>query len=137
MFGWYQAARVCYAYLSDVPGSNLDDKSIERAFQSSKWFTRGWTLQELLAPDHLVFYDTAWAKIGGRENLAKLVKSITGIHHLFAFHRASVAQKMSWASRRQTTRVEDQAYCLLGLFGVNMPPLYVSGFMFRVQLNDC
>jgi len=95
----YRAARVCYAYLSGVPGSNLDDESIEKAFRSSKWFTRGCTFQGLLAPDHLVFYDIAWAKIGGKENLAKLVKSITGTHHLFAFHQASVAQKISWAVR--------------------------------------
>jgi hypothetical protein len=54
------------------------------------------------------------------------VASITGIRHLFNFEEASIAQKFSWASERETTRIEDTAYCLVGIFGVNMALLYVD-----------
>ena len=131
MFEWYQNAQVCYAYLSDVgpePSST---------FKQSKWFTRGWTLQELLAPEIMVFFDRDWKEIGTKLRMRKLIESVTGITHLINFELASVAQKMSWASKRQTTRVEDQAYCLMGLFGVNMPPLYREGqkAFLRLQLE--
>jgi len=131
MFKWYRDAQVCYAYLSDVgpePSST---------FQQSKWFTRGWTLQELLAPEIMVFFDRDWKEIGTKLRMRKLIESVTGITHLINFELASVAQKMSWASKRQTTRVEDKAYCLMGLFGVNMPPLYGEGqkAFLRLQLE--
>jgi hypothetical protein len=130
MFEWYRNAQVCYAYLSDVgpePSST---------FEQSKWFTRGWTLQELLAPEMMVFFNRDWKEIGTKLRMRKLIESVTGITHLTNFELASVAQKMSWASRRPTTRVEDQAYCLMGLFGVNMPPLYGEGqkAFLRLQL---
>lgn len=127
MFHWYQDAEICYAYLSDVEGGFGIPKNRD-AFRFSKWFTRGWTLQELVAPDNLVFFDSTWHNIGTKEDLEKTVRAITGIQHLFNFEEASTAQKMSWASKRETTRIEDMAYCLMGLFGVNMPPLYVSSF---------
>jgi hypothetical protein len=84
-------------------------------------------LQELLAPTDLEFFDQKWVKIGTRYTLRSLVSEITGINDLLRFRGASIAQKMSWASRRETTRVEDAAYSLMGLFGVNMPPLYGEG----------
>lgn len=127
MFDWYRRAEVCYAYLTDVNLVSTYHSTKEKSFRNSAWFTRGWTLQELLAPQWVEFYDVNWKEIGTKSSLAPLITSITGIAHLFKFTDASIAQKMSWASKRQTTRIEDQSYCLLGLFGVHMPPLYGEG----------
>ena len=126
---------MCYAYLADVPGGEIDYYDIDSTFRRSKWFTRGWTLQELLAPPTVIFYNCVWVEIGTKKTLETLVSAITGIEHLFGFEKASVAQKMSWASKRETLREEDMAYCLLGLFGINMPPLYGEGesAFFRLQ----
>ena len=126
MFNWYREADVCYAYLSDVP-TGSGPYSRKGPFRCSKWFTRGWTLQELLAPGNLVFFNQEWEEIGTKGLLAKLVSEITGIENVQGFKKACVAQKMSWASKRETTRVEDMAYSLMGIFGVNMPPLYGEG----------
>ena len=126
MFQWYRRAEVCYAYLSDVPSSSLHSE-VEGAFRKSQWFTRGWTLQELLAPESVEFFDRNWVEIGTKASLQELIIDITGVRHLFNYTEACVAQKMSWASKRKTTRIEDQAYCLLGLFDVSMPPLYGEG----------
>ena len=131
MFKWYKDSQVCYSYLSDVK---------ERSdFADSQWFTRGWTLQELLAPEFLIFYDNNWKEIDTKPRLLRKIESITGIsvEHLVNFEDASIAQIMSWASRRRTTRIEDQAYCLMGLFGINMPPLYGEGSssFLRLQLE--
>ncbi|KAH9213242.1 heterokaryon incompatibility protein-domain-containing protein, partial [Leptodontidium sp. 2 PMI_412] len=129
MFQWYRGSQVCYAFLSDVPeGLTIKKHHKKRSkFRKSKWWTRGWTLQELLAPRKVVFYDCGWGEIGTRGYLQGLVHSITGIRDLDNFMQASIARKMSWASKRKTKRVEDQAYCLLGIFNVNMPPLYGEG----------
>lgn len=108
MFRWYRDAGICYAYLSDVSGP-LEKANNKDAFRFSKWFTRGWTLQELLAPDDLTFFDMNWQEIGTKEGLRDTIARVTGIRHLFNFEDASVAQKMSWASKRETTRIEDQA----------------------------
>lgn len=104
---------------------------------SSKWFTRGWTLQELLAPYYVDFFDRNWIWIGSKASLDDSIKTRTGILDFLNYKTASVAQKMSWASWRETTRIEDQAYCLLGLFGVHMPPLYGEGenAFIRLQLE--
>jgi hypothetical protein len=136
MFRWYRDAEICYAYLSDVSAPLTKSDNMD-AFRFSKWFTRGWTLQELLAPDELTFFDKDWKEIGTKEGLRETISKVTGIKHLFNFEDASVAQKMSWAARRETTRLEDQAYCLLGIFGVNMPPLYGEGpsAFLRLQLE--
>jgi len=142
MFKWYRDAQVCYVYLSDVDtrheriGIDLQF-SIDLQFRESQWFTRGWTLQELLAPEALEFFDKNWTEIGTKNSLQARITKATGIKHLFNFQEACVATKMSWASKRQTTRVEDQAYCLMGLFGVNMPPLYGEGenAFLRLQLE--
>ena len=131
MYLWYQRAEVCYAYLADVPGCE-DDCDFERSgFSQSRWFTRGWTLQELLAPSSLVFLDETWVEIGTKASLQELVSEITGIDSQILLDYdgsyITVAQKMYWASKRETTRVEDRAYSLMGLFGVNMPLLYGEG----------
>jgi hypothetical protein len=142
MFRWYQKAQTCYAYLSDVPGGeDLDHSRGDSEFRRSKWFTRGWTLQELLAPEIVVFYNHDWVEIGTKAFMSELISSITGIDLEFLMGtsevKASVAQKMSWASDRQTTRLEDTAYCLMGLFDVNMPLLYGEGkkAFYRLQLE--
>lgn len=127
MFRWYKDAQVCYAYLSDVPEGDGDPSAAGSAFRNSKWFTRCWTLQELLAPSRVVFYNHDWTEIGTKSSLCDVITFVTGIKPLANHQDASVAQKMSWASRRETTREEDMAYCLMGLFGVNMPPLYGEG----------
>ncbi|KAG8531370.1 uncharacterized protein KY384_002999 [Bacidia gigantensis] len=127
MYAWYKAAEVCYVYLADVP-------TVE--FADSRWFTRGWTLQELLAPSRLNFYASDWSFIGSpgsssvyENNSMTQISVATGISgFLLASHqKASIAQKMSWMANRETKRGEDMVYCLLGLFGVNMPLLYGEG----------
>ncbi|KAI1736248.1 heterokaryon incompatibility protein-domain-containing protein [Xylaria scruposa] len=139
MFCWYTNASICYAYLSDVPPSSTvnDAKS---AISSSRWFTRGWTLQELLAPKELRFFGSTWSFLGTRSELSTTIEQITGISRPFllglvSLSEASVAQRMAWASRRVTKRKEDMAYCLLGIFNVTMPMVYGEGeqSFFRLQ----
>jgi hypothetical protein len=101
MFSWYQDALVCYVYLSDVPSAG--DAACGSVFQKSAWFTRGWTLQELLAPETVIFFDQDWIEIGTKATLEDELMSITKITHLFDFSEACIAQKMSWAAKRKTT----------------------------------
>ncbi|KAF2810968.1 uncharacterized protein BDZ99DRAFT_570249 [Mytilinidion resinicola] len=132
MYKWYANASRCYAYLADVSRTTSEEDSHE-SIQGSKWFCRGWTLQELLAPKHMILYGSDWCKLGTREELSYDISVATGIHEPALrgsqeeLGKYSVAQRMSWASRRETTRPEDMAYCLLGLFNVNMPLLYGEG----------
>lgn len=131
MFQWYRSASICYAYLSDVPADDIP-RDPGSKFMSSRWFTRGWTLQELLASKNLRFYDSEWHCLGSKGEMCTMVESITGIPRPFLLgiaelHDASVAQRMSWAARRVTKRNEDTAYCLLGIFGVTMPMIYGEG----------
>lgn len=130
MSKWYQDAAVCYAYLSDVDSSE-DPTASESSFSRSRWFTRGWTLQELLAPAEVVFLASNWIEIGTKKSLCSEVSRITRISQKVlkegSWATYSVAGKMSWASGRRTTRLEDEAYCLMGLFNVNMPLLYGEG----------
>jgi hypothetical protein len=127
MFRYYREAAVCYTYLSDVCG----DESRELQIRSSRLFTRGWTLQELLAPTNMSFFDRNWTHLGTRAELATLVSNITGIEEIYIGGRdleeASVAQRMSWASRRETTKPEDCVYSLLGIFDVGMEVRYGEG----------
>ncbi|KAI1127859.1 HET-domain-containing protein [Nemania abortiva] len=125
MYAWYRDSVFCYVFLADV------DASLG-AFAKSRWFTRGWTLQELLAPRKVIFFDGRWQLLGDREGLADTISKITRIH-IGALHdrntvpEYSIAQRMSWAADRQTSRQEDIAYCLLGIFDVSMPLLYGEG----------
>jgi hypothetical protein len=136
MFKWYQEAGICYAYLSDLPaGADLD-----ACLPKCRWFFRGWCLQELLAPTDLLFLDTAWTTVGSRSGLRKIISQITRIDEDVVvdskrMYDLPIARRMSWAATRSTTRVEDQAYCLLGIFDVNMPMLYGEGEkeFFRLQ----
>ncbi|KAI0689852.1 hypothetical protein C8T65DRAFT_672515 [Cerioporus squamosus] len=131
MYTYYAHAEVCFAYLGDVPTvCVLDD--VDSAFRRSRWFTRGWTLQELIAPDHVVFVSASWEIIGTKADLAPLLAEITWVPvPVFLLEEEvrdiSVARRMSWASNRVTTRPEDEAYCLMGIFEVNMPTLYGEG----------
>lgn len=143
MFAWYRDSAKCYAYLSDVSRANMYQE-----FPKSRWFTRGWTLQELLAPKDVIFYDQDWDEMSTRSNNAEEISRIAGIdawalsssYPLRAvnepFSSFCVATKMSWASRRETTRLEDIAYCLLGIFNVNMPLLYGEGNSAFVRLQE-
>ncbi|KAG9185083.1 hypothetical protein G6011_03030 [Alternaria panax] len=144
MFGWYRNATKCYAYLSDV--SFDASKSGEAGYlhsqlKESRWFTRGWTLQELIAPGDVTVYDHEWKRIGTKKELLGPLSAITGIDSLALSHRCdlkelSVAKRLSWAARRETTRVEDRAYCLLGLLDVNMTLIYGEGEKAFMRLQD-
>ena len=139
MWHWYSKAGECYAYLSDVTWEDGDYDASKVAFRQSIWFTRGWTLQELLAPHDVIFFDSKWKSFGTKQDLSNEISAVTGISagQLITPDSACVATKMSWVSKRATSRVEDIAYCMLGLFGVNMPLLYGEGenaFM-RLQLE--
>ncbi|KAL2877714.1 hypothetical protein SGCOL_007053 [Colletotrichum sp. CLE4] len=134
MYRWYANAFTCCAYLEDVQPED-DPNSFVSRFGQSRWFTRGWTLQELLAPGTVSFFNAAWKNIGTRASLALKISSITNIPIMYLkdsmprahIRNAKVAERMAWAAWRQTTRKEDRAYSLLGLFDVNMPLLYGEG----------
>jgi hypothetical protein len=119
MYRWYKNAYVCYAYLSDVLVVQ-DGKVDSSAFAKSRWFTRGWTLQELIAPSNLIFYSRDWKSFGTKAELKAEISNITGVGVSIldgqSPQSASVAARMFWASKRVTTRVDDTAYCLIGLF---------------------
>jgi hypothetical protein len=131
MYLWYKEAKKCYAYLADV-SIRVDLHNADSEFAHSKWFTRGWTLQELLAPSNVMFYSSTWDWLGEKITLCGILSEITGIDEDIllgtrSVNLASVAKRISWASRRRTTRPEDRAYSLMGIFSVNMPMLYGEG----------
>jgi len=131
MYLWYKNARICYAYLEDV-NFPYDESVVEpKPLHESRWFTRGWTLQELIAPAVVEFYNKNWVEIGTKISRQNEISRITGIDITVLRgdepSTCNVAQRMSWASQRTTTRTEDTAYCLMGLFNVNMPLLYGEG----------
>ena len=159
MYRWYQNSKECYVYLVDVHWDSSSDHPLplsREEFAKSQWFLRGWTLQELLAPRSVIFFDEVWNRIGNRGELCRPIADTTGIDVEWLltndddhwqpprerpadcerkadcrFHAEvgglSIATKMSWASKRKTSRVEDTAYCLIGIFGINMPHLYGEG----------
>lgn len=160
MFAWYRAAQVCYAYMYDVPG-DIDppasshssgsewwvgapggmDPLTSSYFSGSEWFRRGWTLQELIAPQNMVFYSQAWAYLGNKSDLHETLSKITRIDRgiLLGATRLdsiSIATRMSWAAARETTPIEDEAYCLMGLFDVNMPIIYGEGVKEFIRLQE-
>jgi hypothetical protein len=156
MFKWYAASMICYAYMPDVlsvpeflrpsprakggtndmprSSSQLAGMNSERpsAFSTPRWFSRGWTLQELIAPFKVIFYTESWERIGSKKEFAYQISRVTGIPESILTHSSilntvSALNRMAWASKRQTTREEDMAYCLLGIFDVNIPLLYGEG----------
>ena len=123
MYHWYQDSGICYAYLADV--------LIMDQLSNSRWFTRGWTLQELIAPSIVIFLNKEWQQIGTKLGLGSIISKVTGVPNSILQganpQSASLAERMSWAANRKTTRIEDLAYSLMGIFNVNMPLLYGEG----------
>jgi hypothetical protein len=157
MFAWYSYAEECYVYLSEMSTSDLDGNTIPKVITEAEWFTRGWTLQELLASKTRIFCAADWKILGQISckfqpaysaayseqslDLTTAVSKTTGIessylNKLITLDDASIAKRMSWAAPRRTTRVEDRAYCLLGLFGVNMLPIYGEGRNAFIRLQE-
>ncbi|KAH8650290.1 heterokaryon incompatibility protein-domain-containing protein [Tricladium varicosporioides] len=142
MYRWYQEAEVCYAYLADVSLShvNTGTNATNREFQASKWFTRGWTLQELLTLERVIFLNKDWYEIGTKSGLQSIISQITRIPGNFLLgedlNYASIAQRMSWVSGRRTTRKEDLAYSLMGIFGIYIPMLYGEGGRAFLRLQE-
>ena len=137
MFRWYQKAAKCYAYLSDVSVGDHrraglpPEQSWQRSFRNSRWFTRGWTLQELLAPVSVEFFSAEGQRLGSKNSLVHELHDITGIpvqalrgHPLNQF---GIEERMQWARGRNTGREEDMAYSLLGIFNVCIPLIYAEG----------
>ena len=122
MFNWYARSKVCYAYIEDAKCFDLKISRDVKEFADCRWFSRGWTLQELIIPPEVVFLSGHWDEFGTRRSISSILSKITGIdleilenptsERLF---QVSIAKRMSWASHRETTRVEDVAYCLLGI----------------------
>ena len=150
MFRWYRNAAKCYVYLSDVSTNdhhqnNLSFQSWEPAFRKSRWFTRGWTLQELIAPPSVEFFSLEGNRLGDKKSLERQVHEVTGLAVralqgvLFEF---SVAERMLWAEKRATKREEDKAYSLLGIFDIHMPLIYGEGIKnafrrLREEIDKC
>lgn len=135
MWRWYEGCGVCYVFLEDLDAETEGDGDGGWGqLAQCRWFTRGWTLQELLAPREMVFYDARGRVVGTKETLASSLARITGIPRGVlvdatgcARRKMCAAARMSWAATRQTSRAEDTAYCLLGLFDIAMPLLYGEG----------
>lgn len=137
MFRWYQRAAKCYVYLSDVdvPNDNGDAENTSTAWKAplcrSRWFTRGWTLQELLAPFSVEFFSQQGKLLGTRTSLVVEIHNATGIPIEALGGRSlsdfSVEDRFAWAAARTTTLKEDKVYCLLGMFGVFLPLIYGEG----------
>ncbi|PIL32571.1 hypothetical protein GSI_05274 [Ganoderma sinense ZZ0214-1] len=149
MYRWYAYAGVCYAFLHDVKPRRVgSDQSRWRSdFVKSKWFKRGWTLQELIASRVVIFVCQApgrsggWQVLGSKHNLAAAISSATNIDvAVLTFEKPlqkiPVAQRMAWAQSRETSRLEDEAYCLMGIFGVNMQANYGEGRYAFVRLQE-
>ena len=137
MYRYYALSPVCYAFLKDVDGDkafhpNLGDQPGWGQFHASRWHRRGWTLQELIAPRFVLFLSKEWKVMGTKLDLAKEIEKAAHVPtSLLTLQRSledfSIGQRMSWAVDRRTTRLEDEAYCLLGIFDINMPTLYGEG----------
>ncbi|TBU37284.1 hypothetical protein BD309DRAFT_631896 [Dichomitus squalens] len=142
MYRWYECASNCYALLDDVPSVEVEDpRHPTSSFRRSRWHRRGWTLQELIAPCSVIFLSKGWKVIGNKHTLADLIEEVTGIDRYVLTHErrvedCSVACRMSWAAGRETRRVEDEAYCLMGIFGVYMPILYGEGRNAFLRLQE-
>ena len=140
MWTYYRKAESCYAYIEDISidscGATLENRHLVEKFLKCRWFERAWTLQELIAPRFLSFYDVGWNEVGRRlGRLVQIISAVTGIPESVLnggnvetkVKRCSIASRMSWAAQRTATREEDEAYCLLGIFDINMPMLYGEG----------
>ncbi|KAL6808235.1 heterokaryon incompatibility domain-containing protein [Trichoderma camerunense] len=144
MFKWYKNSAIAYAFLEDYSSPKFEKptpNTTSVGFGHSRWFTRGWTLQELIAPRRLEFYNRSWENIAEKTAIAKELEEITGIDAIVLdgsdpLQQVSVGRRLSWAANRETTREEDLAYCLLGLFDVNMPLIYGEGGKAFLRLQE-
>ncbi len=142
MFQWYKDSYICYAYLSDVfySPASVWKRPLSDNFRHSRWFSRGWTLQELIAPQVVHFFNRDWENIATRASFASILEYITGVPDRVlrggSISEYCVLEKMSWARNHKTTRIEDVAYSLLGLFEINMPLLYGEGNKAFVRLQE-
>lgn len=139
MFRWYKNAAVCFAYLSDLPVG--PKKDLLQKLSVCLWFKRGWTLQELVAPEKVEFYDEAWNLRGDKDELCELLSGITRIDEdvlrdSSLLRSIPVARRMSWAATRQCTRIEDVAYSLFGIFDIHMPLIYGEGDKAFIRLQE-
>ncbi|KAK3400346.1 heterokaryon incompatibility protein-domain-containing protein [Sordaria brevicollis] len=137
MFQWYKLSTICLAYLSDLKVDEL----IQDGMPKCRWFKRGWTLQELIAPTRIMFYDQGWNERGSKKELSSLLVKITRIDldillDPSKIYTIPVGKRMSWAADRQTTRIEDRAYSLLGIFDINMPLIYGEGSKAFTRLQE-
>ncbi|KAH8750477.1 heterokaryon incompatibility protein-domain-containing protein [Hyaloscypha finlandica] len=127
MFRWYRDSTKCYVYLTDVDHV----AKWEDSFQRSRWFTRGWTLQELIAPKEVNFFARDGTYLGNKSSIESILAEITGISTKVlrghSLSECTVEERMSWAEARRTKREEDQIYSLLGIFDVSMPVIYGEG----------
>ncbi|KAH7176232.1 heterokaryon incompatibility protein-domain-containing protein [Dactylonectria macrodidyma] len=147
MFGWYRRSQICYVYLSDFMLDMGDFSSqqdqFDAHFRRCRWFTRGWCLQELLAPRHLRFFSQKWLEIGEKSSLSRLISDIAGVpeavlvmHPKRDIKDFPIAVRISWIAKRQTSRTEDMSYSLLGILDVNMPMLYGEGPKAFIRLQE-
>ncbi|KAK7461859.1 hypothetical protein VKT23_008289 [Stygiomarasmius scandens] len=143
MYAYYRNARVCYAWLHDVSASltpsttwnvveGINSGGLKAEVEESEWFSRGWTLQELLAPKEVIFFDRNWEEVGRRSVLTDVISLRTGIPEpvlegIVPLQDVDMVKKLCWSVNRQTSKPEDQAYCLLGILGVSMEPCYGEG----------
>ena len=136
MYKWYRQAEKCYVLLSDVeidvPVADISEEQWVQIFDSSRWFQRGWTLQEMLAPKVVEFYSRTGRLLGDKVTLLQALHVRTRIPVLAlqsgSMEKFSIDDRISWIRERQTKREEDIAYSLLGLCGVYMPLIYGEGF---------
>jgi hypothetical protein len=137
MFRWYRSAARCYVYLSDVSAPSLRHEVEARLslwdseFRESEWFTRGWTLQELLAPGVVEFFSREWVKLGDKTSLKQQIHESTGIPRL-ALEGAPLSQftadeRLRWKGDRKTRRDEDAWYSLSGILDIDIAPAYGEG----------
>jgi hypothetical protein len=134
MFRWYRNAARCYVYLPDVSapllGPDLEAHAPlwESQFHKSKWFTRGWTLQELLAPSSVEFFSHEGRRLGDKRSLREQIHKVTNIPYAAIegapLSQFTVNERLQWKEHRETKHEEDGAYSLLGIFDVYLAPLY-------------
>jgi hypothetical protein len=146
MYRWYREATICLVYLGDIASATFDPTSsnlevVEMAFHTCRWIKRGWTLQELVASADCKFYFQDWKFMIDKSECLNELSRATGIPTSVlddpqSIHEVSVAQRMSWASGRETTRREDVGYCLLGLFDIQLPLLYGEGDKAFIRLQE-
>jgi hypothetical protein len=146
MWSWYRNAAECYAYLFDLPASPVQIRTSRETFEAfgcARWFSRGWTLQELLAPIRVFFCNSHWDIFAEKAEIGRELSIITniplgfldGTYDASDCNICSAAMKMSWISRRQTTRTEDMAYCMLGLFDGEFTANNLTAYLISIGLS--